>query len=159
MSSQYDNSTGFTTANTDAASATINWGTKAELQNVVAYTVDKGEDTLGTIDDYTSFCASKSKERISDTQYPEDGRSFSSWNTSNALYVVAKNYFDNTVKPSMPEVTYDNLLILHGYDAYCFAHNAATGSMHAFGGPTGTGYAFCRDGDEASKRFHMYICK
>ena len=159
MSSQYDNSTGFTTATTDAASATINWGSKSEFQNVVAYTVDKGSNTVGSFDDWSSFCASKSKERISDTMYPEDGRSFSSWNTSNALYVVAKNYFDNTVKPSMSEVTYDNLLILQGSSPSCWAHNANEGSMHAFGGPTGTGFAFCRGGDSASKRFHMYICK
>ena len=158
MSSQYDNSTGFTTANTDAASATINWGTKAELQNVVVYTVDKGADTLGTINDYSSFCASKSKGYI-DYRWPPSGNAYNSSNTSSAIFLAAKNYFENTVQPSMSEVTYSNLLVLHGNNAGCFAHNANPGSMHAFGGPTGTGFAFCRDGDEASKRFHMYICK
>ena len=59
----------------------------------------------------------------------------------------------------MSEVTYDNLLVLHGNSAGCWGHNAETGSMHAFGGPTGTGFAFCRRGASASKRFHMYICK
>ena len=159
MSSQYDNSTGFTTATTDAVSGTINWGTKTELQNVVVYTVDKGADTLGTINDYSSFCASKGKGYIASATYPAPGNSYSSSNTSSAIFLAAKNYFENTVQPSMSEVTYDNLLILHGSSANCWAHNANDGSMHAFGGPTGSGFAFCRGGGEASKRFHMYICK
>ena len=162
MSSQYETSTGFTTATTSAAevaSATINWGDKTALQAVVVYTVDKGADTLGTINDYSSFCASKSKGYISSESYPAYGNYYSSAYTSSTIFLTAKNYFDNTVKPSMSEVTYSNLLVMHGSSANCFAHNANTGSMHAFGGPTGTGYAICRDGDEASKRFHMYICK
>ena len=159
MSSQYDNSTGFTTATTDAVSGTINWGTNTNYQDVVVYTVDKGADTLGTINDYSSFCASKSKGYIASATYPASGNPYSSSNTSSAIFLAAKNYFENTVQPSMSEVTYSNLLVLHGSSASCWAHNAENGSMHAFGGPTGAGYAFCRSGASASKRFHMYICK
>jgi len=137
----------------------VNWGNNANYQNVYVYTVDKGTNTLGTVNDYSSFCTSKGKNYISSAGYPAGGNSYSSSNTSNALYVAAKNYFENTVKPTMPAITHDNLLVLHGNSANCFAHNANAGSMHAFGGPTGTGYAFCRSGASASKRFHMYICK
>ncbi len=126
---------------------------------MVVYTVDKGADTLGTINDYSSFCASKSKSYIASATYPASGNSYSSSNTSSAIFLAAKNYFENTVQPSISGVTYDNLLVLHGNSAGCWAHNAENGSMHAFGGPTGAGYAFCRSGNSASKRFHMYICK
>ena len=163
MSSQYETSTGFTTATTSAAevaSATIDWGTRTNYQDVVVYTVDKGEDTLGTINDYSSFCASKGKGYIASATWPgPNGKSYSSYDTSYACFTTAKNYFDNTVKSSMSEVTYNNLLILQGSSPVCWAHNAEDGSMHAFGGPTGSGFSFCRGGGEASKRFHMYICK
>ena len=142
----------------DAASATINWGTNTNYQDVVVYTVDKEADTLGTINDYSSFCTSKDKRYIS-AGYPASGNSYSSSNTSSAIFLAAKNYFENTVQPSISGVTYDNLLVLHGNSAGCWAHNAENGSMHAFGGSTGAGYAFCRSGNSASKRFHMYICK
>ena len=144
---------------TEVASSTINWGTNGAYQNVVVYTVDKGTDTLGTINDYSSFCTSKGKNYISSTGYPAGGNSYSSSDTSSSLFVTAKNYFENTVQPAMPAITHDNLLVLHGNSDNCFAHNAETGSMHAFGGPEGTGYSFCRGGTSASKRFHMYICQ
>ena len=143
----------------DAASPTINWGTNTNYQDVVVYTVDKGADTLGTINDYSSFCASKGKGYIASASYPASGNSYSSSNTSSAVFLAAKNYFENTVQPSVSGVTYDNLLVLHGNSASCWAHNAATGSMHAFGGPVGSGYSHCRSGASASKQFHMYICK
>jgi len=125
----------------DAASATINWGTNTNYQDVVVYTVNKGADTLGTINDYSSFCVSKGKGYIASASYPASGNSYNSSYTSSAIFLAAKNYFENTVQPSMSEVTYDNLLVLHGNSAGCWGHNAATGSMHAFGGPVGSGYS------------------
>ena len=143
----------------DAASATINWGTNTNYQDVVVYTVNKGADTLGTINDYSSFCVSKGKGYIASASYPASGNSYNSSYTSSAIFLAAKNYFENTVQPSMSEVTYSNLLVLHGSRSSCWGHNAATGSMHAFGGPVGSGYSHCRSGASASKQFHMYICK
>jgi hypothetical protein len=55
-----------------------NWGTNTNYQDVVVYTVDKGTDTLGTINDYSSFCASKSKSYIASATYPASGNSYSS---------------------------------------------------------------------------------
>ncbi len=140
----------------------ISWGTDAEFQNVFVYAVDKGSDVTGTMAAYSTFCGTRGKS-IPNEQYPHNGCGggaiFNSDGTSCPMYMTAHDYFYNQVLPVFTEATYDNILIMQSNAEYCFAHNAEEGSMHAFGGPAGDGYSFCRDGDSAQKRFHIYVCK
>jgi len=40
----------------------------------------------------------------------------------------------------------------------CWAWYAEAGSLQSLGSPAGAGYAFCRGGDTATLRYHIYLC-
>jgi len=138
----------------------INWGTNSSYLGVNIYTVDKGTPTLGTLTAYQDFCASNGQSYILDS-HPGNGADYNSdsSNGDQTRFQAASDYMMNVHQPSMPFANYDNILVMHGSSPNCFAHNAETGSMHAFGGPEGTGYSYCRNGDTVAKQFHIYICK
>ena len=86
----------------DAASATINWGSNANYQDVVVYTVNKGADTQGTINDYSSFCASKGKSYIA-SGYPASGNSYSSSNTPVRFFLPPRTTLKTRCSPACLE--------------------------------------------------------
>jgi hypothetical protein len=49
-----------------------------------------------------------------------------------------------------------DLLVIHGKPSG-WAYNAEEGSMNAFGGPPGKGYSFCRAGEKAKKKIHLFV--
>jgi hypothetical protein len=135
----------------------IDWHNSTAYSGVTAYAVDHGAPTKGSLSDYNSFCNSQGQSIIGQS-YPSTGRAYA--DTNSTPYQAASNYFTNIMQPAMPAADYDNILVMHGNSLSCFAYNAEYGSMQAFGGPTGSGYAFCRNSwYGVSKRFHIYLCK
>ena len=141
----------------------VSWGTDPEFQNVTIYAVDMGSSIQGSLTEYSNFCASMGMS-VPQDNYPANsctggGGVYSSSGTCSSLHQNAATFFFNTMLPAYPNATYDNILIFQGNDADCWAHNAESGSMFAFGGPSGNGYAFCRGGGSTSRQYHIYVCK
>lgn len=147
----------------DVSYGPVNWGTDSQFQNVMVYAVDMGSSQIGTMSEYSNFCSSIGKS-IPQRQYPNSscgnggGGVYNSTATCNSLHQIAADFFFNTMLPVFPNATYNNILIFQGNDSDCWAHNAEAGSMYAFGGPSGSGYSFCRGGGSASKQYHIYVC-
>lgn len=147
----------------DVSFGPVNWGNDSEYQNVMVYAVDMGSSQVGTMTEYTNFCASVGMNVPQDS-WPASscgnsgGGAYNSTATCNSMHQTAADFFFNTMLPVFPNATYDNILVLQGTSEDCWAHNAESGSMYAFGGPSGSGYAFCRSGGSASKQYHIYIC-
>jgi hypothetical protein len=141
----------------------LNWGIEPEYQNVYVFALDMGNSILGSTAAHSSFCASELLSVPNDS-WPSNsgctggGGVFNSNGQACALHTTAQDFFYNQVVPAFPGATYDDILILQGNSPNCWAHNAEPGSMYAFGGPSGTGYSFCRSGDTAAKRYHIYVC-
>jgi hypothetical protein len=123
----------------------------------MVYAFDMGSSQTGSQTDYTNFCASLGMSTPS--SYPASGNTYGSGANGSSLQQTAVDFFFNTMVPVFPSANYDNILILQGSNSDCWAHNAETGSMYAFGGPSGSGYAFCRGGSATARQYHIYICK
>jgi hypothetical protein len=131
-----------------------------QFSSVTVYTVDMGGDTTGQMSVYKSFCSSKGKS-VPRHDYPSNqAYDYSSAYSSTPLYQTAAAYYRNHVVPAFPAANYNNILLMQGTNPGCWAHNANHGSFAAFGGPSVSTpkASFCRGGDRASKRFHIYIC-
>ena len=68
----------------------------------------------------------------------------------------------DTVQPAFDyaAVDYKDVLVVHGNKADGFCYDAEKGAMHAFGERTpgaDNGYGYCRGGETASKRLHIYV--
>jgi hypothetical protein len=119
-----------------------------------------GSSLTGTMSAYETYCAGQGLSVLSNG-YPGScgGAVFNSNSQSCSLYVTAQNFFNNVMVPAFPAADYNNILLLHGSSSNCWAHDAEGGSMHAFGGPSGSGYSFCRGGGSAAKQYHIYVCQ
>ena len=147
----------------DVSYGPTNWGSESYFQNVMIYAVDMGTPQVGTLSEYTNFCGAMGYG-IPQDSWPSascnsGGGIFNSSGPGCDLYQTGADFFYNTLLPVYPGANYDNILIFQGDAPECWAHNAESGSMHAFGGPSGSGYAFCRGGDVTTKRYHIYVCK
>jgi len=121
-----------------------------------------GSSVVGTQSEYTAACLAEGLS-VPNNDWPQNsctggGATFNSSGSACSPHTTAADFFYNQVVPAFPSATYDNILILHGNQANCWAHNAEAGSMFAFGGPSGSGYSFCRGGGTAAKQFHIYVC-
>jgi hypothetical protein len=88
------------------------------------------------------------------------GNSYSYLTSTNNCGSLARALWTSNLKGL--GATADNLLVMHGTSADCFANNANTGSMAAFSdvaSPAASGYSYCRGGSTASKTHHLYLCK
>lgn len=66
---------------------------------------------------------------------------------------------DNYLHKVFPTTTYAQVLILQdSLSPGCWAWYAEAGSLQSLGSPVGGGYAFCRGGDTATLRYHIYLC-
>lgn len=75
------------------------------------------------------------------------------------VYADSQNYWQNEATQLFPNLTYNDILILQDSNSPgCWAHYAEPGSLQSLGSPGGNGYAFCRNGQQASKRYHIYLC-
>jgi hypothetical protein len=128
----------------------ISWGT---LNTVSVCLIDHKQPVKGSMDHY-KLLAKLLKKNVIKEGHPGDGSSYGMTNNETRKSAVQ---FWETCKQIVLEANYDNLLILHGSNPNGWAHNAELGSMSAFGGPIGNGYAYCRGGDDVRKRFHLYI--
>ena len=74
------------------------------------------------------------------------------------------SFWKDTVQPAFDyaAVDYKDVLdnVVHGNKADGFCYDAEKGAMHAFGERTpgaDNGYGYCRGGETASKRLHIYV--
>ena len=139
----------------------LNWGIEPQYNGVTVFVVDQVNQGVGTLGAYTAFCSAQGMG-VPQDNWPSSncggGGSYNSNNVGCGLYETARTFYLNTILPNYPNANHDNILIMQGNSPGCWAHNAEAGSMHAFGGPGGSGYAYCRGGESASKRYHVYVC-
>ena len=88
------------------------------------------------------------------------------------------DFFTNEVTPAIGAAEaatfYNNVIVFAAGQENCAGHNAESGSMGAWGGPEGSGYAFCRmdvggtacpaSADphgttcDPTVKYHIYVC-
>ncbi len=132
-----------------------NWGEWGSNMNIVMR--DRLTAATGNATEWNASCALFGK-------VPYVGK----WKNTGATYSLnqyqvfadAKSWWENHAKKVFPSVTHNDIVILHdSVTSSCWGHYAETGSLQCFGSPTGSGFAFCRNGQLASKRYHIYLCK
>ncbi|HTM23179.1 MAG TPA: hypothetical protein VL172_21810, partial [Kofleriaceae bacterium] len=80
--------------------------------------------------------------------------------TNSVVYEDAQDWWTTTANTTFPAATYNDILIMQdSVTPDCWAFYAEDGAMSCFGSPSGAGYAFCRGGATASKRYTIYICQ
>ena len=131
----------------------IIWG---EYGKTYVYIKDFGNKTKGSVEQYKAV-ALKCNKKIIDKDHPGDGGSFNSEHQQHQFYIDVKYFYENIILMKFPNINYEDILIIQGTSADAWAHNAEEGSMHAFSGPKGKGYAYCRGGSLVCKRYHIYI--
>ncbi|MGB1277056.1 MAG: fibrinogen-like YCDxxxxGGGW domain-containing protein, partial [Nannocystaceae bacterium] len=133
---------------------THNWGEWGNDMTVVIR--DRLNPALGTQDDWSATC-----QLFGTTNY------VGSWKNNGAtysqqqwqVYADSQNYWNDEGTRVFPDATFNDILILQDSNSpACWAHYAEAGSLLSFGSPPGDGYAFCRSGQAASKRYHIYLC-
>ncbi|PRQ02090.1 hypothetical protein ENSA5_26550 [Enhygromyxa salina] len=133
---------------------THDWGEWGADMTIVIR--DRLEPGLGSQQDWSDTC-----ELFDTTNY------VGSWKNNGGTYsqeqyqvwADAQDYWQNYAEQMFPSITYNDILILHDSNSPgCWAHYAEAGSLTAFGSPAGGGYAFCRQGQSANKRYHIYLC-
>ena len=117
---------------------------------------DRLANGVGNQGDWTDTC-----ELFDTTNY------VGSWKNTGRTYTLqqytvwadSNAYWNDYATQMFPDITYNDILILQDSQSPgCWAHYAEDGCMSAFGSNAGSGYAFCRNGNSASKRYHIYLC-
>lgn len=128
---------------------------------VTLFVKDEGSPKTGTVAEIDSFCQSKglSMPLIMDPNTDGTCYGYSYSHRNFQYYQAMKDFWDTKVTSKYGGATYEDVLILHGNVADCFAYNHAIGALHVFGDPSeNRGCSYCRGGGMASKRFHIYVC-
>ncbi len=133
---------------------THDWGEWGSNMTIVIR--DRLANGVGTNQAWTSTC-----QLFNTTNYAgmwkNNGGTYSQMQY--LVWADANDYWLNYAKQMFPQLTHNDILILQDWQSpQCWAHYAEAGSMTAFQSPGGDGYAFCRDGANASKRYHIYLC-
>lgn len=113
-----------------------------------------------SLEKYKDFAAERGK-RIPNCEHPGGGNGYSSSYVTNNQYgyEVMSRFWKETVMPAFPDVTWSDVLVMHGNKSGGFCFNAEPGAMHAFGEPsTENGYGYCRSPENAAKLLHIYLC-
>jgi len=133
---------------------THDWGEWGSDMTIVIR--DRLVPELGAMSDWTATC-----ELFDTTNYvggwKNNGQTYSK--PQFAVYADSESYWDNIGTAIFPDATYEDILILQDSNAFnCWAHYAEAGSLQSFGSPVGNGYSFCRNGQTANERYHIYLC-
>jgi cysteine-rich repeat protein len=133
---------------------THDWGEWGNNMTIVIR--DRLANGVGTPQDWTSTC-----QLFNTTNYAggwhNTGQTYSQMQWT--VWADANDYWLNYAEQMFPSITYNDILILQDWlSPSCWAHYAEAGCMTAFESPGGAGYAFCRSGEAASKRYHIYLC-
>ncbi|MBI4700903.1 MAG: hypothetical protein HY744_07030 [Deltaproteobacteria bacterium] len=135
-------------------STTHNWGEWGSNMTIVMR--DRLVAGTGSISDWDATCQIFGKAKYGG-QWHNHGGTYS--DQGYQVYFDAQKYWNNVALKVFPAVTYNDILILQdAASPNCWAHYAEVGSLQCFGSPGGGGYAFCRSGSSASKRYHIYLC-
>jgi len=136
------------------ASRVQNWGEWGSNFTVVMR--DRLTNSTGNMTDWDNTCSIYGLSRYNGS-YGAGGNCYS--NTSTSVWGDANSFYNNLMQVVFPGANYNNILILHcDHSSDCWAHYYESGSLSSFGSPSGSGYAFCRSGNSASKRYHIYLC-
>jgi hypothetical protein len=112
--------------------------------------------TTGSIPEWDATCALFGKSKYAGG-WKNNGGTYSQ--PGFQVYADSQDWWNNDAKKVFPSVTYNDFVILQdALSTDCWAHYAEAGSLQSFGSPGGSGYAFCRGGATASKRYHIYLC-
>ena len=117
---------------------------------------DRLNSAVGTQQDWSDTCQLFNTSNYAGG-WKNNGGTYSQQNFQ--VWGDANDYWLNYATQMFPSVTYNDILVLHDSNSPgCWAHYAEAGSMTAFESPAGDGYAFCRNGQAANKRYHIYLC-
>jgi len=116
---------------------------------------------VGTCEAYREFAAEKGM-RIVEREHPGGGNGYGNSYRGNNQYgfITMENFWNAHVFPAFKDrdISYKDVLVVHGNKADGFCFDAEAGAMIAFGEPSaGNGYGYCRGGGNALKRLHIYI--
>ena len=131
-----------------------NWGEWGANMNIVVR--DALSPTVGTTTDWDNSCALFGKTKYVGS-WKNTGQTYSL--SQYKVYADSKDYWDNYLHKVFPNTAYTEVLIQQdSQSSGCWAWYAEAGSLQSLGSPAGSGYAFCRGGDTASLRYHIYLC-
>ena len=135
-------------------SQTHDWGEWGAGMTIVMR--DRLTDDVGTEADWIASCQLFGKARYTGG-WKNTGQTYSLPQYN--VYADSQNWWNNHAKEVFPSVDHNGILILQdSLSLSCWAHYAEAGSLQSFGSPTGGGFAFCRGGNTAAKRYHIYLC-
>jgi hypothetical protein len=119
---------------------------------------DKGSPTKATFSDFLSFARAQG---VSVPAMPgPEPTALSASGVATRLFGVVKDFWETQVLTAYPDATYDDVLIMHGFDADCFAHEDGTGTLYALGSPwKSVTKHHCNtfNGGSVAKRYHIYV--
>ena len=99
-----------------------------------------------SLSEWESFCATQGGLTVTAASHPGSGGSYTYGSRND--YPAAESFYGSVVLNRLDSSAlgsfYNNVVIMHASSSTCWAHNAEAGSMWAFGGPSGTGYSYCR---------------
>jgi hypothetical protein len=150
-----------------AVGGPYSWGSCGS--DYTAFLVKFAEPELASVSKYTAFCSARGGS-VCSAGHPGDGRSYGT-----GKYPASVAFY-NSFKSKVPSTFYNSVALHHGNSDGCIAHNAYAGSMTDFGGPSGSGYSYCRSSGSACSckggsactehgscmpdvPYHIYLCK
>ncbi|GAB5388232.1 MAG: hypothetical protein Alpg2KO_12000 [Alphaproteobacteria bacterium] len=133
---------------------TQTWG--AQGSRYVIFT-DMVTAMLGNTTAWDMACSHHGKTRYTGS-YEESGRSYA--DSSLGHYTAARSFTNDVIMTYVSSTVESDLLVLHSHQTNCWAHENEANAMQAFdpSGGSGSIYSYCRNGDQANKRYHIYIC-
>jgi hypothetical protein len=151
-----------------ATGGPYSWGSCGS--DYTAFLVKFAAPELASSTKHATFCSALGGN-VCGSSHPGDGGSYGKGR------IPATVAFYNSFKSKVDTATFYNSVALHhGNSDSCIAHNAEAGSMKDFGGPSGSGYSYCRtSGSPCSCKggsacsthggclpdvpYHIYLCK
>lgn len=159
----------------EATNGPYDWGSLGSGVHAVYKAFDAPTEPTQAM--WTAACAEINLTPAHDSGHPGDGGSYNSDHTSQGNYQKANHFYVNHVRPTLSSseasTFYNNVIMMQGNNDNCWAYNANVGSMHAFGGTSGSGYSYCRRTGSASEcpnsdprgeyckpvmKYHIYLC-
>jgi hypothetical protein len=131
-----------------------NWGEWGSNMTIVMR--DRLTPGVGSLANWDASCALFGRTKYAGGWW-NNGGTYSQ--PAYTVYADSQHYWNTAALARFPSATYNDFVILQDALATdCWAHYAEPGSLQSFGSPAGSGYAFCRGGASASKRYHIYLC-
>ncbi|GAB5389521.1 MAG: hypothetical protein Alpg2KO_24890 [Alphaproteobacteria bacterium] len=137
--------------------ATQSWG--ATLGNMFVVFTDRNTAQTASFADWNTACSFYGLTRFTGDSHPGTGTGYSAG--THDSFTAARTFTTNVISTYSSSTLKADMLVLHGDVDSCWAHEHDSGSMNAFeiGGATGSSlFSYCRGGDSASKRYHIYMC-